>query len=185
MTRRAFIAGLTLAAGTLAFGAAHAELVSKPVTAWSITHRVMLPGSPERAYDAATGDIAPWWDHSFHEKPLRLVLEPWAGGGFREIWNAQGEGVRHATVAWAERGKRLRFEGPLGLAGEGILLVTTWDFTAKGDSTELRCTSNLTGSVAPGHEKAVDQVWAHFLTGRLKPYVESGRDREKKPLARP
>jgi hypothetical protein len=176
----AFIPGLLL----VACGVADAELVSKPVTAWTITHTVMLPGSPERAYDAATGDIAPWWDHTFHENPQRLVIEPWAGGGFWEIWNDQGEGVRHATVTRAERGKVLRFEGPLGLAGEGILLVTTWTFTAKGDSTELACTSNLVGAVPAGFEKAVDQVWAHFLSGRLKPYIESGRDRAKKPFAR-
>ena len=68
---------------------------------------------------------------------------------------------------------RIRFEGPLGLADEGILLITTWDFAAKGDSTELACTSILVGAVPP------------ILSGRLKPYVESGRDREKKPLARP
>ncbi|MEO6462620.1 MAG: hypothetical protein ABIP29_06045 [Candidatus Eisenbacteria bacterium] len=164
---------------------ARAELVAKPVTAWSITHKVTLPGSPERAYDAATGDIAPWWDHTFHKDPKSLVIEPWAGGGFYEIWNEQGEGVRHAAVTWAERGKSLRLEGPLGLAGEGIVLVTTWRFTARGDSTELACVSNLTGTVPPGVEKAVDQVWTHFLTGRLKPYVESGRDRDKKPLNRP
>jgi hypothetical protein len=164
---------------------AHAEIAGKAVTAWTITHKVTLPGSPERAYDAATGDLSPWWDHTFKPGPSRLVLEPWVGGGFHEIWNDQGEGVKHATVTWAERGKRLRFEGPLGLAGEGILLVTTWDFAAKGDSTELACTANLAGSVPPGFEKAVDQVWVHFLSARLKPYVESGRDRDKKPLKRP
>jgi hypothetical protein len=39
--------------------------------------------------------------------------------------------------------------------------------------------------MAPGVEKAVDGVWQHFLTGRLKPYMESGKDLEKKPLPRP
>jgi hypothetical protein len=164
---------------------AEAELSAQPVTGWKITHVVTLPGSPERVYDAATGDIAPWWDHTFKEKPVRLVIEPWAGGGFWEIWNDAGEGVRHATVTWAERGRRLRFEGPLGLAGEGIQMAVTWDFAARGDSTELACTANLAGAVPPGVEKAVAAVWSHFLSGRLKPYVESGRDREKKPLARP
>jgi hypothetical protein len=172
------------AAATMATPA-RAELTSKPVTAWAITHKVMLPGSPERAYDAATGDIAPWWDHTFHDHPQSLVIEPWAGGGFYEIWNDAGEGVKHASVTRAERGQSLRFEGPLGLAGEGIVMVTTWTFTAKGDSTELACVTNLSGAVPPGVEKAVDQVWAHFLTGRLKPYVESGKDRDKKPLDRP
>lgn len=159
----------------------------KPVATggWTITHVVTMPGSPERVYDAATGDLLPWWDHSFRPGPLRFYLEPWAGGGFYEIWNEQGEGVKHATVTWAERGKRLRFEGPLGLAGSGLVLVTTWDFAAAGDSTALTCTANLAGAVPAGYEQAVDQVWHHFLVERLKPYVESGRDRDKKPWPRP
>jgi hypothetical protein len=33
-------------------------------------------------------------------------------------------------------------------------------------------------------EKAVDGVWQHFLAGRLKPYMESGKDLEKKRWAR-
>jgi hypothetical protein len=180
-----FVATVLAAAVPVLPVVAHAELAAKPVSAWEVTHAITLPGSPERAYDAATGDIAPWWDHTFHEKPSKLVIEPWAGGGFWEIWNAQGEGVRHAVVTWAERGKRLRFEGPLGLAGNGITMVTTWDFAAKGDSTVLSCTSSLSGTLPPGVEKAVDQVWTHFLSGRLKPYVESGKDRDKKQLVRP
>lgn len=165
--------------------AARAAIDPLPAGGFKISQVVMLPGSPERAYDAATGDIAPWWDHTFHDKPLRLVIEPWAGGGFWEIWNAEGEGVKHATVTWAERGKRLRIDGPLGLAGNAITLVTTWDFAAKGDSTQLTCTANLAGAVPPGLEKAVDGVWRHFLGEGLKPYVESGRDKDKKPLPRP
>jgi hypothetical protein len=161
-----------------------AEVTSVPTSAWTIQHTLMVPGSPERAYDAATGDIAPWWDHTFHDKPLKLYIEPWAGGGFYEIWNEQGEGVRHATVIWAERGKHLRIDGPLGLAGHALTLVTTWDFTAKGDSTELKCTASLSGAVPAGYEKAVDQVWHHFLVGRLKPYIESGRDVGKPPWPR-
>lgn len=182
-----FVRGLVFLFAILVPGAspARADLASQPMTAWTITHVVTLPGSPERAWDAATGDLAPWWDHTFKPNPKRLVLEPWAGGGFHEIWNDAGEGVKHATVTWAERGRRLRFEGPLGLAGEGVLLVTTWDFAAKGDSTTLTCTAKLAGAVPAGFEKAVDQVWAHFLSGRLKPYVESGRDRGKQPLKRP
>lgn len=169
----------------VAAGVAFAELASAPLSGWSVTHVVTLPGPPERAYDAATGDLAPWWDHTFKAKPLRHYLEPWAGGGMYEIWNEQGEGVKHATVTWAERGKRLRFEGPLGLAGNGIVFVTTWDFEAKGDSTQLTCTASCAGALPAGAEKAVDGVWAHFLSGRLKPYMESGKDREKKAWPRP
>jgi hypothetical protein len=162
-----------------------AEIKPLPTGGWAITQSVTLPGTPERAYDAATGDLSPWWDHTFHDKPLRFILEPWAGGGFYEIWNDEGEGVKHATVTWAERGKRIRFEGPLGLAGNGVVLVTTWDFDAKGDSTVLACTANLTGAIPEGSERAVNSVWNHFLVEGLKPYMLAGRDRDKKRLTPP
>ena len=177
--RRAALAVPALFALALAPGAACAELTSTPLAAWAVKHVVMLPGSPERAYDAATGDLLPWWDHTFKENPLQLYIEPWAGGGFYEIWNEEGEGVKHATVLWAERGRHLRFEGPLGLAGNALVFVTTWDFAAKGDSTELTCNASVAGTMAPGVEKAVDGVWQHFLSGRLKPYMESGKDLTK------
>ena len=189
MSRRSRLAAAALVSIVIASlalpGVAGAELKSTPVSAWAVTHVVMLPGSPERAYDAATGDLKPWWDHTFQDNPQRLYIEPWAGGGFYEIWNEQGEGVKHATVTWAERGKHLRFEGPLGLAGSALVFVTTWDFAAKGDSTQLTCNASVAGTMAPGVEKAVDGVWLHFLAGRLKPYMESGKDLEKKPWPRP
>lgn len=182
----ALVAALAIVVA-LASAAAPARAELKPLSAggWTITQTLTLPGSPERAYDAATGDLLPWWDHTFHAAPRQLYIEPWAGGGFYEIWNEQGEGVKHATVTWAERGKTLRFEGPLGLAGNALTLVTTWNFVAQGDSTVLTCTANLAGSVPAGMERAVDAVWHHFLVERLQPYVESGRDRDKKPWPRP
>ncbi len=164
---------------------ARAELAPAGVSGWTVKHVVMLPGSPERAYDAATGDLSPWWDHKFRENPLRFYIEPWAGGGMYEIWNEEGDGVKHATVIMADRGKTLRFEGPLGLAGNGIVFVTTWNFAAKGDSTELTCNASVAGAIPAGGEKAVDGVWQHFLSGRLKPYMESGKDLEKKRWPRP
>ncbi len=183
--RRVALAVATLSILAPAPGPARAELTATPVSAWAVKHVVMLPGSPERAYDAATGDLSPWWDHTFKTNPQKLYIEPWAGGGFYEIWNAEGEGVKHATVIWAERGKHLRFEGPLGLAGNGIVFVTTWDFAAKGDSTELTCNASVAGTMPPGVEKAVEGVWMHFLTGRLKPYMESGKDVGKPRWPRP
>lgn len=192
MSLTRFARAATLTAVALSIGVflapavpARAEVHPSPTSGWTIACVLMLPGSPERAYDAATGDLKPWWDHTFHEAPQQLYIEPWAGGGFYETWNDQGEGVKHAGVTWAERGKRLRLEGPLGLAGNAITLVTTWDFAAQGDSTQLTCTANLSGAVPAGMEKAVDAVWHHFLVERLKPYMESGRDRDKQPWPHP
>lgn len=138
-----------------------------------------LPGSPEMIYDAMTGDISGWWDHHFSESPKRLYIEPKPGGGFYEIFNDSGDGVKHATVILAERGKHLRFDGPLGLSGYAIQIVTSYDFEPVGsDSTRLKVSVHAAGEVKEGWPETVEKVWHHFIFERFKPYVESGKARE-------
>ena len=48
---------------------------------------VNLPGTPEDIFDAATGDISGWWDHSFSGNPKKFYLEAKPGGGFYEIFD--------------------------------------------------------------------------------------------------
>lgn len=140
---------------------------------FSFEQQLTLSGSPEAIYDAITGDISPWWDHSFSEKPYKLYIEPKPGGGFYEIFDEQGNGVKHATVIYADRGKLLRFEGPLGLSGMAVTLVCTYRFEAKGaDSTNLSLSVHGAGEVPEGIPAIVEQVWHHFLFERFRPYVE-------------
>ncbi len=135
-----------------------------------------LPGSPETIYDAVTGDISGWWDHSFTEDPYKFYIEPKPGGGFYELFNEQGDGVKHATVLVANRGKILRFEGPLGLSGTAIQLVCTYNFEAvEDDSTTLSLDVHAAGEIGPDTGAIVEKVWQHFLVGQLKPYVEAGK----------
>ena len=49
---------------------------------FSFTKKVSLPGTPEVIFDAATGDVSGWWDHSVSKNPLELYIEPIPGGGF-------------------------------------------------------------------------------------------------------
>lgn len=143
---------------------------------FSIRHQLTLPGTPEEIYDAITGDISGWWDHSVSEKPSKFYIEPKPGGGFYEIFNESGDGVRHATVILANRGKLLRFDGPLGLSGNAIQMVHTYEFEPVGsDSTLLKLTVNAAGQIEEGWQELVDKVWHHFLFERFKPYVESGK----------
>ena len=142
---------------------------------FSFEQQLTLPGTTTMIYDAITGDISGWWDHSFSEKPYKLYIEPVPGGGFYEIFNAGGDGVRHATVIYSDRGKMLRFEGPLGLSGKAILMVTTYEFVAAGaDSTTLKLSVHGSGEVDEGTPATVESVWHHFLFERFKPYVEGG-----------
>ena len=70
-----------LLAACLAAPAA-AENRSLETGAFAVQHEVVLPGTPEVIFDAISGDISGWWDHSFSGKPLKFYIEPRPGGGF-------------------------------------------------------------------------------------------------------
>ena len=141
-----------------------------------------VPGTPGATYDALTGDISDWWDHSFSGDPYRLYIEARPGGGFFEEFNESGDGVRHAVVTAAERGVLLRFEGPLGLAGHALHMVTTYELAEvglEGTSTNLKVTVRAAGEMQDGWAETVEGVWHHFIDERFVPYVEaSSRDGE-------
>ncbi len=133
-----------------------------------------LPGTPQEVFDQATGDISAWWDHTFSEKPVRLYVEPKPGGGFYEIFDAHGNGVLHATVTGAERGKMLRMDGPLGLAGRALHMVTTYTFQAIGsDSTLMQVEVHAAGEFEEGIPAMVESVWKHFILDRFTPYMQT------------
>lgn len=142
---------------------------------FSFEMQANLPGTTTQIYDAMTGDVSGWWDHSFSEKPYKLYIDAIPGGGFYEIFNAGGDGVKHATVIYSDRGKMLRMDGPLGLSGKAVQMVTTYEFTAAGsDSTTVKLSVHAAGEVGEGIPALVESVWRHFLFDRFKPYVEGG-----------
>ncbi len=136
---------------------------------------VTLPGTPTQIYDTVTGDISGWWDHTMSDHPARLEIEPRPGGGFWEIFDDSGDGVRHAVVTYAKRGEVLRFEGPLGLTGHALHMVTTYTLAAAGaDSTRLTLAVQAAGELDPRWPAVVEQTWRHFIFERLQPYVAAG-----------
>ena len=143
---------------------------------FSFDKQVTLPGTPEVIFDAVTGDISGWWDHSFSDNPNKFFIEPKPGGGFWEIFDDEGNGVLHATVIYADRGKLLRFDGPLGLSGKAIQVVITYEFEPVGsDSTLFKVSVHAAGEVDEGVPEIVEKVWEHFIFDQLKPYIESGK----------
>ena len=152
-----------------------AQVKAPHLGAFAFEIRATLPGTPPVIYDAITGDVTGWWDHSMSAKPYRMYLEPKPGGCFCEIFNAGGDGVVHATVTHAERGTKLRFEGPLGLAGHAVTNVTTYTFTPAGpDSTVLTVAVRAAGDIEENWPALVKGVWNHFIFERFVPYVQSG-----------
>ncbi len=135
---------------------------------------VTLPGSPTQIFDDATGDISRWWDHSFSQNPKKLFLEAKPGGGFWEIFDDEGNGALHATVIYSERPKMIRFDGPLGLSGRAVQIVTTYEFTpVDKDSTLMKVSVHGSGEMEEGLSKIVEKVWEHFIFERFKPFVEA------------
>lgn len=150
----------------------HGKIRDLPTGAFEVKHIIILPGTPEAVFDAVTGDISEWWDHSFSESPLKFYIEPRPGGGFYEIYDEQGNGVKHAEVIVCNRGKMLRFDGPLGLSGMAIKMVSTYELEQAGnDSTRFTLTVHAAGESKEGLAEIVDKVWYHFLFERLKPYL--------------
>ncbi len=170
-----------LGAATMSLYQAESNPEPKPeCRVFAFQQQVTLPGKPEIIYDAITGDISGWWDHSFSDKPAKFYIEPKPGGGFYEIFDASGDGVLHATVTFAQRGKLLRFEGPLGLTGTAFSGVYSYNFAPVGtDSTRLVLDVHGAGEVAEGIPAIVESVWRHFLVERFKPYVEAGKHLKK------
>lgn len=180
-TAVAVAAALVLTAAPVAAqegGAAETATVrASPTGAFVIERSVVLPAPPDSVWAVVTGDIGGWWDHHVSEEPHRFYIEPEVGGCFCEIFDPSGDGVRHAVVTYADRGERLRFEGPLGLMGNALHLVTTYTLEARGDSTRLAVEIHGAGEVRDGWPEAVSRVWKHFLEDRLAPYV-AGRSGE-------
>ena len=159
---------------------AFAEPAEFAVKGFTFTFDVTVPGSAEATFVLMTGDVSGWWDHHMSDQPKALYIEPKPGGGFYEIFDEAGHGVRHAEVTYAEQGKRLRMEGPLGLAGRAFHMVTTWDYEAAGDSTRVTCTVNMSGQIDAEKAAVVEGVWKHFLIEQFKPWAEGKKNQKTK-----
>lgn len=139
---------------------------------FSFEKQVTLPGIPQQIFDAATGDISGWWDHSFSRNPKRFYIEAKPGGGFYEIFDDEGNGVLHATVIYSKRPEMIRFDGPLGLSGRAVQIVTTYEFSKTGeDSTLMKVSVHGSGEMEEEMPAIVESVWEHFIFERFKPYV--------------
>ena len=158
-----------------------ADVKSVTYGAYQFELVVVLPGAPEDIYDAITCDISHWWDHTFSEKPNRFYIDAKPGGGFYEIFDESGDGVQHAVVIVAQRGKLLRFDGPLGLSGRAVQGVYTYSLeSVSADSTQLKLEAHLSGKIDMKLAKIVENVWAHFIFKRLNPYINSEVYRTRK-----
>jgi len=150
-----------------------AEVTEKSQYSFSLTQTVSIDASPDEVWAAFTGDISGWWDHSFSGKPAKFFIEATPGGGFIELFDEAGNGVKHGTVIFAQRPSKLNFEGPLPFNGMAVNMVHQVTFTPREPGgTDVKIVVNAFGKIDPIWAEAVDGVWEHFLVERLKPFVE-------------
>jgi hypothetical protein len=155
------------------FLATASEIETNPCQSFNFSVETTVKGTPEVVFENITGDISEWWDHSFSEKPFKLYVDPFPGGAFMEIFDENGYGVRHAVVTAAQYGSLLRYEGPLGLAGKALFMVTTWTLKdLKNGQTLVTVEVHGSGEVDEGVPEIVMKTWNHFLGDRLKSHLE-------------
>jgi hypothetical protein len=71
-------------------------------------------------------------------------------------------------------------EGPLGLSGQAISIVKTYDLVpAEKGGTLLTVSVHGSGEMDEKVPAVVERAWKHFIVERFKPYVESGTHRKK------
>ena len=168
------VACLWLAAG------AGAEVTASSPGGFVSEHELIVDRTPEQVFTALTVEVASWWDaaHSYSGDAANFSLTPEPGGCFCERL-ADGGGVEHMRVVFAQPGRLLRLEGGLGpLQGMGV--SGAMDFAlepAAEDRTRLRYRYAVSG-FAPGGLDAlagpVDQVQLGQLQ-RLAAYLASRR----------
>ncbi|MGW8265598.1 MAG: SRPBCC domain-containing protein [Longimicrobiales bacterium] len=144
---------------------------TRPFGSFTFKDSVQVPLPPDEAFDRFL-QVDAWWDHRFSENPKGFYIEAIPGGGFFEIFDDAGNGVKHAEVIFVDRGKTLRMRGPLGLSGFALDMVYTLSFQASESGTWVRLDVRGAGELEEGWAEAVQSVWHHFLAERFGPYAQ-------------
>ena len=149
----------------------------RPYGAFAFQDSVEVPLPPDQAFDRFL-EVDEWWDHRFSPDPKAFYIEARPGGGFYEIFDESGDGLRHATVIAVSRGSLLRLQGPLGLTGYALDGVYSISFRPRDSGTLVHLDARGAGEMEQGWDRAIQRVWHHFLVERFKPYTEGVLEKE-------
>ena len=171
------LAALLLVAAQPATGSA-AETAIQAFEPQGFTTRftVEIEAPVTEVFEAATGDVTGWWDHSFWPDPAEMVIEPRFDGRFYERFEAGSDnGTLHARVIFVRAPCQLRLHGPLGLSGRAFDMVTSWSLedAGAGDRTAFTVELHMAGEIDAEMAAIVRSVWVHFIDARLRPWVEA------------
>jgi len=142
---------------------AGAEVKRAAANGFELESRVVVPVSPQRAFQAL-GQPRLWW-HSGHtysgsSSNLRLGLK--AGECFCEAVPADGGTIEHGRVIYSRPGQTLRLHAALGpLQSEAVTGTLTWSLKQVAGGTEVTQTYVVGGYLREGAlplAPMVDQV---------------------------
>ena len=167
---------------------AAAEVIDSSTAGFTVREVVRIAAPPADVYRRMTGDVAHWWNpsHTFSGNALNLSIDPAVGGCFCEKL-ANGGGVRHMVVVYADPGKVIRFQGGIGpMQALGVTGTMTWTISADGPGTKLEVVYAV-GGYSPhglqGMSVASDRVVGEQVT-RLKNLIETGDPAASAPPAK-
>ena len=145
------------------------------VQGFRTTQTITIEAPRDEVWEAATGDVSPWWGHTFKADRVELIIEPEFGGRFYERFrDGEDSGALHADIIYVDAPSELRMHGPLGLSGRSYDLVINWTLEeADAETTSFTVDLSMHGEIDAELAGVVHGVWTHFIAGRLKTYVEA------------
>lgn len=156
---------------------ATAELTRSDAYGFEASHSVETSASPERSYEALSGEIAQWWsgDHSWSGDASNFYIDLKPGGCFCERLPGGGN-AEHLRLLFYKPNDRLVFDGALGpLLTMPVNGRMTWKVEATETGSRITFTYLVTGHPSANLEAiapAVDGVIGEQLD-RLKELLES------------
>jgi hypothetical protein len=153
-----------------------AEVVDSASHGFSLSNKIEVHVSPQKAYDSIVRDISLWWDpdHTFSGDSANLSLVDQVNGCFCEKLPPSG-GVRHGTVVYAAPGKMLRLSGGLGpLQGMAVVGTMSYRIARGEEKTTVTMEYQVSGYYPDGLDtlaEPVDTVLKGQLL-RLKKHID-------------
>jgi len=129
-----------------------------------------------RVFEAITKGVQSWWGLPYMRDggAAAIVMEPRLGGRPYEDWG-DGQGSVWATVTSLRRDEWIELTGNVGLFGavHGVVQIRLADHAG---GTRVSLSHRMAGEVDERTHAGYTEGWADLIGGRLKAFVEEGRE---------
>lgn len=136
-----------------------------------ITETAVYNTTPSILFTALTDRIGAWW----HDADTPVILEPWLGGRFMEMFDEAQNGVLFATVDRFVRNEQLGLFGTMG-DDTTISLLRLRITAVSNTQTMLTLHHRFIGEVEITIYEAFKQSWNELLQVRLKDFLSKVPD---------